>query len=61
MGGIALLRAPLTTSARRIHERGWMRSILINWSVVFLYTLGVSPARLAPIYYRNKTSPDHPA
>jgi rSAM/selenodomain-associated transferase 2 len=53
-GKMVLLSAPLTTSARRFHERGWVKSILINWSVILLYTLGVSPERLALIYYRAK-------
>lgn len=53
-GKIALLSSPLITSARRIHERGWIKSILINGSVILLYTLGVPPEHLVSSYYRTK-------
>jgi rSAM/selenodomain-associated transferase 2 len=53
-GEVALLSAPLITSARRIHERGWVKSILINWTIIILYKLGVPPERLVSIYYRTK-------
>jgi rSAM/selenodomain-associated transferase 2 len=59
-GKVALLAAPLITSARRIHERGWVKSILINWCVILLYALGVSPSRLASLYYQDRGKEPQP-
>jgi rSAM/selenodomain-associated transferase 2 len=49
-GPIAVLRPPVTTSARRFVERGITRTIVTNWSIWALYLLGVEPARLARLY-----------
>ncbi len=50
-GRIALLSPPVTTSARRFVRRGILRTIATNWWIWLLYFLGVSPHRLARLYY----------
>jgi rSAM/selenodomain-associated transferase 2 len=49
-GRVTVLRAPVTTAARRFVEGGIARTIAINWSIWLLYFLGVDPARLARLY-----------
>ncbi|MCP4203962.1 MAG: glycosyltransferase family 2 protein, partial [bacterium] len=49
-GKIAILRPPVTTSARRFEERGITRTIIFNWLIFALYFAGVSPERLARLY-----------
>ena len=52
VGKPARLRGPVIASSRRWEERGITRTILLMWTLRFLYWLGVSPGRLARWYYR---------
>ncbi len=45
------LRQRVITSSRRWEEKGILRTIGLMWSLRLVYFLGVSPARLAGIYY----------
>jgi hypothetical protein len=47
----AALRERVTTSARRWHRRGVLRTILTMWLLRALYFFGASPARLHAIYH----------
>jgi rSAM/selenodomain-associated transferase 2 len=49
-GRLALVRRPVTTSARRFRARGALRQQLLNIALVLLYRLGVAPATLARWY-----------
>lgn len=42
---------PVLASSRRWEKHGIIRTILMMWTLRFLYWLGVSPARLARWYY----------
>lgn len=46
IGSLCILPQSLLTSARRWEKEGLLYTTLRNWSLVFLYTLGVSPYRL---------------
>ena len=50
-GRLACLRIQVTTSARKWEREGVLRTILLMWSIRFLYWVGVSPARLHQWYY----------
>jgi rSAM/selenodomain-associated transferase 2 len=50
LGRIAALRARAITSFRRWELRGPIRTILLMWSLRFLYWIGVSPVRLKALY-----------
>jgi rSAM/selenodomain-associated transferase 2 len=52
-GSILEPRLALETSARRWQRDGWVRRSLRNVSILALYGLGVSPARLARWYGRH--------
>jgi rSAM/selenodomain-associated transferase 2 len=49
-GGIARLRQRVVTSSRRWRRNGVVRTILLMWSLRFLYFCGVSPDRLHKLY-----------
>lgn len=49
-GRLALLPCHVTTSAARYRRAGWAPRALRNLSILTLYFLGVSPARLARLY-----------
>lgn len=49
-GPVAALRDQVTTSFRRWEKNGPLRTILLMWTVRFLYWLGVSPTRLTHFY-----------
>ena len=49
-GTIAALTATVTTSFRRWEQQGPFRTILLMWTLRFLYWIGVSPHRLAHLY-----------
>jgi rSAM/selenodomain-associated transferase 2 len=49
-GRVACLRTRVTTSARRWHRDGLIRTIVRMWMIRGLYLLGVSPARLRRMY-----------
>ncbi len=51
IGRPACLPGPVLASSRRWEKRGIIRTILVMWTLRFLYWLGVSPARLARWYY----------
>lgn len=50
-GGPAILHTPVVTSTRRWRAGGLWRTVLRMWMLRLLYSLGVSPLRLAD-YYR---------
>lgn len=50
-GQIAALRDTVTTSFRRWETQGPLRTILLMWTLRFLYWTGVSPSRLS-LWYR---------
>jgi hypothetical protein len=50
IGPTAAIRAPVITSFRRWERQGPFRTILLMWSLRFLYWIGVSPRRLAQFY-----------
>ena len=49
-GRTAALRAKVTTSFRRWKAHGPVRTILLMWTLRFLYWIGVSPRRLSRLY-----------
>ena len=49
-GRIACLRQQVTSSSRRWHENGVLRTILLMWSLRALYFFGVPPDRLQRLY-----------
>lgn len=49
-GRIAILRPPVTTSARRFAARGPLRTVFGNWWIWLQFVRGVSPERLAARY-----------
>jgi GT2 family glycosyltransferase len=44
------LRARVTTSGRRWHKHGVLRTILLMWKLRLAYYFGADPARLAQAY-----------
>jgi rSAM/selenodomain-associated transferase 2 len=48
--GVALLRPPAVTSARRYRDGGIARTVARNWLIWGLFALGVPPHRLARLY-----------
>ena len=50
VGRIAALRDTVTTSFRRWETQGPLRTILLMWTLRFLYWMGVSPHRLQHFY-----------
>ncbi len=52
-GRIAILPAPVLTSARRWVQRGVWQTTLINQVIVIGYSIGISPARLVTWYRRR--------
>lgn len=49
-GPTVALRETVTTSFRRWRQQGPLRTILLMWTLRFLYWIGVSPSRLARFY-----------
>ena len=49
-GRVAALRDKVTTSYRRWEQRGPVRTILLMWTIRFLYWLGVNPGALSRLY-----------
>ena len=49
-GRIAALRETVTTSFRRWEQQGPLRTILLMWTLRFLYWIGISPLRLSHWY-----------
>lgn len=54
VGRPARIRDVVTTSARRWQRNGIIRTIILMWSLRFLYWLGVSPERLARVYHKSR-------
>jgi rSAM/selenodomain-associated transferase 2/rSAM/selenodomain-associated transferase 1 len=54
-GRRACLRLKVTTSARKWERDGILRTILLMWTLRFLYFVGVNPHRLHTWYYGNGT------
>jgi rSAM/selenodomain-associated transferase 2 len=52
-GSVVMIKANVTTSARRWQRRGIVKTTLINQLMILGYGLGVSPARLAQLYRRQ--------
>jgi len=50
-GRLAALPSRVTTSARKWEREGALRTMALMWALRFLYTVGVSPARLHRWYY----------
>ena len=46
-----IIAEPVLTSSRRWQEKGVVSTVLQMWALRLGYALGVSPARLARIYY----------
>ena len=49
-GRVAVLRAPVTTAARRFVAGGVARTIAVNWLIWGMFFAGVAPERLARLY-----------
>ena len=49
-GTVKILNLPVITSSRRWDKEGWIKTILRNQLLLFLYHLGVSPERLYRFY-----------
>lgn len=49
-GTVRALRDTVTTSFRRWERQGPLRTILLMWTLRFLYWLGISPHRLTHLY-----------
>lgn len=49
-GATAALTATVTTSFRRWEQQGPLRTILLMWTLRFLYWIGISPSHLAKWY-----------
>jgi rSAM/selenodomain-associated transferase 2 len=50
LGATAALTATVTTSFRRWEQQGPLRTILLMWTLRFLYWIGISPSHLAKWY-----------
>lgn len=55
-GKLALLDPPIASSPRKHLTQGAWTTTMENAALIFLYTLGVSPARLHAWYYRRRSS-----
>jgi methionine synthase II (cobalamin-independent) len=49
-GATAALTATVTTSFRRWEQHGPLRTILLMWTIRFLYWVGISPSHLVEWY-----------
>lgn len=52
-GRVALIKLPITTSARRFLENGILRHQLHTMVLVILYLLGTKPQALSRLYKRT--------
>ncbi len=53
----ACLRSRVTASARKWEQEGAARTIVLMWTLRFLYLVGVTPARLHRWYYGRPPTP----
>lgn len=49
-GKVVVVRPPVRTSDRRWREHGYLRTILIHWSLRLLFALGLPPRKLSALY-----------
>jgi rSAM/selenodomain-associated transferase 2 len=49
-GRRVVLTQPLTVSARRWQKQGLLRQTFLNWLILSLYSMGVSPSTLSRLY-----------
>ena len=52
MGKIRIADSPILNLDRHWSRLGPVLTTLVNWSAMILYTVGVSPSRIAPVYAR---------
>ncbi len=52
MGKLTCVKETVQTGSRHWQDLGPVRTTFLNWVTVALFFLGVSPARLAPLYHR---------
>ena len=52
LGRIVILEKKAYTSERRWLKKGLLRATALNQLIMFLYRMGISPHKLAKIYYR---------
>jgi rSAM/selenodomain-associated transferase 2 len=57
LGRIACLRLSVTTSARKWERDGILRTIVLMWTLRFLYFCGMDAARLHAWYYGSRSAP----
>lgn len=53
LGPVRIVPQSVLTSARRFRELGPARTVARNWLILLLFSLGVSPHRLARLYRHN--------
>jgi rSAM/selenodomain-associated transferase 2 len=58
LGRLACLRLRVTTAARKWEQEGVARTIVLMWTLRFLYFCGVAPDRLHRWYYPALAPPD---
>ena len=49
-GNLVILDASVVTSSRRWDNIGWVKTTIINQSLLYLYLLGVPPGKLVKLY-----------
>ena len=55
LGSIGIVAAPATTSARRWQQLGIVQTTLINQILLAGFFMGISPQRLARLYFRDSS------
>jgi rSAM/selenodomain-associated transferase 2 len=55
LGRLVQVDETVTTGSRHWEPLGALGTTLLNWSMVALYLMGVSPSRLAPVYRRCRS------
>lgn len=54
LGRPVIIAQPVTTSSRRWEKYGVVNTVLLMWRLRLMYFFGVSPQRLAQIYYPDR-------
>ncbi|MBI5232783.1 MAG: TIGR04283 family arsenosugar biosynthesis glycosyltransferase [Deltaproteobacteria bacterium] len=57
IGQVALLDQNVKTSARRWQGKGIVKTMFMNWALLFLYYMDVPPATLYKWYYKERNKP----
>lgn len=52
LGRTVLLNDVVTTSGRRFLEHGFVRTVVLNWRIIFAYRRGTDPFELEKLYRR---------